>query len=160
MRLKVFFLFLLIACPSSGVLAQEKPGLFSRIERVFQEKEPAWKVERTYPGRTSDPLRQSITFRSEEGQASVDVTVWRREKDAQDVFAAESNAFDSAAGKRMSKEELAGLGDENHVWTNRGGAPWTTIRFRKGNVYVTVFAPSPAVAKRFARRVLGQIAAG
>jgi hypothetical protein len=160
MRLKNFAFSLLIICLSHSVPAQEKPELFSNVERVFREKETAWKVERIYPAATPDPSRQSIVFRSGKNQASVDIAIWNREKDARDVFAAESRAFDNTMGRRMSKRSLPQLGDENHIWTHRGSTVWPTIKFRKGNINVTIFAPSVAIAKRFAQHVLGQIAAG
>src|SRR5262245_7485885 len=86
-------LIFMVACSESNqksttLLAQEKPELFTRIERVFQEKEPTWKVEDINAQPSSDPIGQSIVFRSEEGQASVDVLIWKREKDAQQDFAA------------------------------------------------------------------------
>jgi hypothetical protein len=158
-RLNALVFPLLILCFSNGLLAQEKPELFSKIERVFKEKEPAWKVERINAGESSDPARQSIVFRSEEGQASVDVTVWEREKDAREVFAAEALAYDNRAGKRMVKDTLPKLGDENHIWTHHGSTAWPMLTLRKGKVNVTVFAPSVAVAKRFAQHVLEQMPA-
>jgi hypothetical protein len=159
MRLQAIIFPLLIICLSNSLLSQEKPELFSKIEQVFKEKEPAWKIERVNTGESSDPARQSIVFRSDEGQASVDVTIWKREKDAREVFAAESLAFDNRAGKRMVKDTLPKLGDENHVWTPRGSTAWPMLTLRKGKVNVTVFAPSVAVAKRFAQHVLEQIPA-
>lgn len=112
-----------------------------------------------YVKNASDPFHQSIVFRSGKNQAAVDVSIWRREKDAQDVFAGESIAFSNTMGKRMVKSKLANLGDESHIWTNRGSTAWPTINFRKGNVNVTVFAPSVVVAKRFARHIFEQLAA-
>ena len=99
MKLKAIVFFLLIICFSNSLLAQEKPELFSRIDRVFQEKEPTWKVEHIYTSDTSDPIGQSIVFRSGAGQASVDVSIWKREKDAQDVFAGNCLGFDKTMGK-------------------------------------------------------------
>lgn len=160
MNLKAIVFSLLIICFSNGLHAQEKPEPFSRIERVFREKEPSWKVERASLSTTSDPMRQSIVFRSGEEQASVDITVWRREQDAASSFTGQSLAFDNTAGKRMVKSKLPKVGDENYIWTNRGSAAWPTLIFRKGNINVTVFGPSLAVVKRFARHVIEQMGAG
>lgn len=160
MKLKAFAFLLLIVCLPPRIVAQEKPELFFNIERAFREKEPAWKVERISPSNTSDPLTQSIVYRSGKNQASVDVSIWKREKDARDVFTAHSIAFDNTMGKRMIKSRLPKLGDESHIWTHRGSTAWPTIKFRKGNIIVNVFAPSVAVAKRFAQHVVEQMAAG
>lgn len=153
MKLKIFLSLALIVCCSFNALAQEKPKLFSNIERVFREREPAWKVERIYPGNTTE----GIVFRSGKNQATVEIAIWKSEHDAQDVFAGESLAFDNAGGKKKVKNILPMLGDENHMWTNRGSTAWPVIMFRKKNVNVTVFAPSVTIGKRFAQYVLEQI---
>jgi hypothetical protein len=157
MKLRAILLVPLIFCFPISIYAQEKPELFSKVEQVFQKKEPSWKVERIYPSNTSDPITQSIVFRSRIGQASVGISIWRREKDAQDVFTAESLAFDNIRGKRVVKRSLPELGDENHIWTKPGSTAWPTIKFRKGNIIVDVFAPSVAIAKRFAQYVFEQV---
>jgi hypothetical protein len=159
MKPRTIILFLLTLCFSTIIYAQEKQELFSKIEQIFQKKEPTWKVERIYPGNTSDPITESIVFRSRIGQAAVDISIWRREEDAHDVFTGQSLAFDNIRGKRVLKSSLPKLGDENHIWTNPGSRAWPTIKFRKGNILVTVFAPSVAIAKRFAHHVYNQLPA-
>ena len=158
MKIKAIALSLLILCVPHGLLAQEQPELFSRIERVFREKEPAWKVEQILPHDLISSRRREIVFRSARGQALVDVEIWEREKDARDVFTAHSIAFDdSPMGNRKVKRSLPKLGDENHIWTFPGSTAWPTIKFRKGNIIVTVFAPTVAITKRFAQHVFTQI---
>lgn len=152
-------LFLFLLPFSSGTIAQEKPDLFSRIERVFQEKEPAWKVERILSGQQSDPIKQSIALRSRKGQASVDISIWNRTQDARDVFGGQSLAFDNTAGRKKVKRSLPLVGDENYVWTNRGSSAWPMMMFRKGNIVVSIFAPTVAIAKKFAQYVLKEMAA-
>jgi hypothetical protein len=150
-------LFLLLF--SSGTTAQEKPELFSRIERAFHEKEPAWKVERILSGQQSDPIKQSIVFRSRKRQASVELNIWKRTQDAQDVFGGQSLAFDNFIGKKKVKRSLPMVGDENYVWTNPGSSAWPMMMFRKGNIIVSIFAPTLTIARRFAQYVLNEIAA-
>jgi hypothetical protein len=157
MRHRTAIISLLLVCFACTSQAQEVPELFSKVEKVFKEKEPAWEVERVNKGEAQDPLRQSTTFRSDEGQANVDVSIWAKEKDARDVFAAEALAFDNRRGKRMSKTAVPKLGDESYLWTMPGSTAWPMLSFRKGKVNVTVFAPSVEIAKRFARHVLEQI---
>jgi hypothetical protein len=150
-------LFLLLF-PSSTI-AQEKPELFSRIERAFHQKEPAWKVARILSGQQSDPIKQSIVFRSQKRQASVDINIWKRTQDAQDVFGGQSLAFHNSFGKKKVKRSLPLVGDENHVWTNPGSSARPMMMFRKGNIIVSIFAPTLTIAKRFAQYVLNEIAA-
>ncbi|HEX8557745.1 MAG TPA: hypothetical protein VF668_06580 [Pyrinomonadaceae bacterium] len=160
MRHRAAVFLLLIFCFAGGARAQEGPGLFSRVEKVFQEKEPAWEVERVNRGDAPDPARRSYVFRSEEGQASVDVSVWEKEKDAREAFSATVLSFDERMGRRMEKAAVPKLGDEGHIWTHPGRTAWPMLMFRKGKVNVTVFAPSVEVAKRFAQHVLEQMPAG
>lgn len=137
--------------------AAEPAKLFADIERVFREKESDWKVERVRTDTESDTRKQSIVLMSEEGQAAVEVWVWKKEQDAHDTFAAEAKAFESGPGRAREKSSLPKLGDENHVWTMPGSTAWPTLKFRKGAANVIVFAPSTEVAERFARRVLEQL---
>ncbi len=169
MACRALALLLLILClPVSGG-AQGKPELFSKVDRVLREKEPAWKVEEFIPGDTSDPVWQRVIYGSRGVRSSVDIEIWRREKDARDVFTAESFAIDNdafvseALGRKIddkpSKSSLPGLGDENYMWAYKGYPRRVIIQFRKGNVIVRIDSHSEVVAKRFARRVFEQIAA-
>lgn len=157
MKRRIAAILLLLICFLNCTPAQEKPGLFSRIKSVFQKKESAWKVENVILNDSSDPLRQSITFNDGKNQANVDITVWKKEKDAQDVFDGESLAFDNRMGKGMTKSSVPKLGDENHIWTHEGTMAWPMLKFRKGNISVTVYSPSVEISKRFAHHILDQL---
>jgi hypothetical protein len=78
-------------------------------------------------------------------------------KDAHEMFSGQVIAMDNTRGTKALKRDLTNLGDENYVWTNPHGETWPTIDFRKGNVFVSVFAPTVPVAERFAHFVLDQI---
>jgi hypothetical protein len=155
-KLKSSIPLLLILCSSITCFGQEKPKLLLDIERVFREKEARWKVERINYQKEFDPNKEDIVFRSGKVQAAVSIKIWEKIKDAQDVFEATSIAFSNTHAK-MIKSRLPGLGDEGYIWKSRGSDAWPTIYFRKGNVNVTVFAPSVAVAKRFAQHIAEQI---
>ena len=156
-KLKALGLLLLLISLSNVVFAQAKPELFSKIERVFKENETAWKVERIYPGNTSDPLAENIVFRSGTEQAAIDIRLWNRAIDAQQVFAGLIIAFDKTMGKRKVKSSLPKFGDESYIWTLPDSSAFPTFMFRKGRVYVSIFAPSTEIAKRFAQHVIDQI---
>ena len=171
MRLRIIILVLFSFCFAGGIYAQERPELFSKVEKALREKEPAWKIEEVILGDTSDPVGQRIFFKSRRGRTSIDIDIWSREKDARDVFTAESYAIDNAAAfvseslgrkidDRTIKSSVPKLGDENHVWSYRGYPRQVIIKFRKGNITVRVDATSEAVAKRFAQHVFEQMAAG
>ena len=160
MKKKLCMALLLAICVSGKLKALDKPELFVRIEKVFREQEPRWKVESITVVSETDPYHQTIVVRDGKLQAAIDVSIWKRVKDAQDVFAGESIAFDNIRGGKASKSRIPNLGDENHLWTNRHSTAWPTIKFRKGNINVVVFAPTLATARRFAQRVMAQIDGG
>ena len=139
-----------------AVCAQQKLPLFSRIEAEFGKQEPGWKIEKIFDGQTDIP-GEDISFRRGKQQASVSVKVWHTSQEAREIFAGQVIAFDNDRGPRGMRSKLPDLGDENYVWTNRTIGTWPMLYFRKGKVFVSVFAPTVIVAKRFARHVIDQI---
>lgn len=142
---------LIVALASQAVIAQEKLTLFSKVETAFKEREPAWKIERI---NQQTSYTESITFRNGNRQASIELANYDSADHAHETFGGIVNAFENSRGKH-AKVTLANFGDENYMFTNRGNA-WPTIFMRKGSVVATVFAPSVAIAKRFAQHVLEQ----
>lgn len=140
----------------SSAVAQ-KADLFSQIEVTFRTNEPDWKLEKVQRGPSQNPARASITLRQGAKQASIDVWIWKTPKDAHEMFSGQVIAMDNTRGTRTMKRDLANLGEENYMWANPHGEAWPTIDFRKGNVFVSVFAPTIPLAERFARYVLEQV---
>lgn len=155
-KLKFGVWLLLGLCFSVSVSAQNKPQLFTDVERVFRENEPQWKIERLNVKGELDPLEQDIVFRAGKQQAAVRIVIWKKVKDASDTFQGTLIAKNNM-GMGMRRIKLPGFGDESYIWTLPGSNAWPTIDFRKGDVNVSVFAPSTAIAKRFARHILEQI---
>jgi hypothetical protein len=155
-KLKFGVWLLLGLCCAASASAQDKPQLFDGVERVFREKEARWKIERLSVKGEIDPLEQNIVFRAGKQQAAVRIVIWKKVKDASDTFTAVGIAM-SDMSKRRSRHRLPGFGDEGYIWTHPGSNAWPTIDFRKGGVNVTVFAPTIAIAKRFAGHILAQI---
>jgi len=141
-------------------VAQDKPRLFSNVERILQARDRTWKIERILTGQTTDPLSESIKLRDGRREAAIEISIWRRLQDTREVFAGQVIAFDNVPGKRAVKRSLRDVGDENYMWTNPRSNAWPTIYFRKGNVFVSVFAPSVPVATKFAEQVLEQMKKG
>ena len=146
-------MLLIFAVGSQAQVAQQKPQLFLNVEAGFRQREPTWKIEEIL---NQSSHTESITFRQGKRQANVSLDSWNSPQNAHGVFDGLVIAFDNTRGKHVVKATLRNLGDENFMWANRGGA-WPTIYFRKGSVVVSVFAPSVAVARRFAQHVLEQI---
>ena len=150
---KIVACFFLLACHAPAeCVAQERPKLFDAVEREFRENEPRWKIERLDVKREAIP-KLSVVFRSRAGQAAVEVEVWDSVANARDVFTGRAAAEANTAGTRV-KKNLPGFGDEGHAWVNPRSTAWPSVSIRKGPVYISVFAPDLATARRFARRVL------
>jgi len=145
---------LLVALGGQAVFAQQKLELFRKVEAVFKQREPAWKVEQI---NQLVSYQESITFRNGDRQARVEVMKWDSTPHAHETFDGLVIAFDNVHGKHAVKTTLANFGDENYMWSNLGKYSWPTIYMRRGIVVVMVFAPSIPVAKRFAQHVLEQI---
>jgi hypothetical protein len=142
------------ACSSATA---QKAEVFSRIEGTFRTNEPTWKLEKVLHGPTDNPATESFTFRQGTKQASIDVWIWLTAKDAHEMFSGQVIAMDNTRGSKNMKRDLANLGDENYLWANPHSDAWPTIHFRKGNVFVSVFAPTIPLAERFAHYVLDEI---
>src|SRR6185503_16028565 len=93
-------LLLFVLVGSTPNAWQENEQLFSRVDQVFQRREPTWKVESVTPVSTWDPITHEVVYRSKLGQAAVSISIWRREQDARDVFGGETIALDNTAGKK------------------------------------------------------------
>jgi|SRR5215471_861264 len=137
--------------------AAQKADVFSKIEQTFRTKEPTWKLEKVLPGQSQNPARESIKLRQDTRQALIDVWIWMTAQDAHEMFAGQVIAMDNTRGTKANKRNLTNLGDESYMWTNPHSEAWPTVNFRKGNVFVSVFAPTVPVAERFAHYVLGQV---
>jgi len=156
-RNKAFLVFLLLLISAGTSWAQEKPDLFERIQRVFQEQEPSWKIDQVYPTSTTDPLTLDVALRrGKQRRASVNIAVWRRKKDAQGAFEGICIALDNSRRKAL-KSSVPHLGDENHMWVDQRNRRWPLIQFIKGSTIVGVFAPTVPIALRFARHVLKEL---
>ena len=147
---------LFAALSSPAALAQQKPELLSKVEAAFKQHEPAWKIENI---NVQAAGHWSFTFRNGNRQAAVDLMIWNSPQQAHEIFDGQLIAFENQRGHAV-KRTVANLGDENYMWTNRGSEAWPTIMFRKGSVFVDVFAPSVPIARRFAQHVIEQIKQG
>lgn len=149
-----------VLCCALNVCAYDKPSWVVQTEDAFKKKEPKWKIENIIVNESSTFFDESITFKSGGYRANVQLTVWDSVKNAQDVFEAETIAYDSTRRSKVTKTRLENFGDENYMWPNLNRDGWTMIHVRKGAVLVRVFAPSVAMAKRFAQHVIERIPAG
>jgi hypothetical protein len=160
MKKRLLSLGLLILCCAVNIFAQEKPSWVTEVENTFKQKEPRWKIERILDRAEISFYDESITFKSGGYRANVHLTIWDSPKGAQEVFEGETTAFNNTGGSRVSRTKIENLGDENYIWPNLNKDGWTMINFRKGKVLVQVYAPSVAMAKRFARYVIELIPTG
>jgi hypothetical protein len=148
---------LVAALCSPAAFAQQKLELVSKVEAAFKQHEPAWKIENINQQTAG---HWSFAFRNGKRQAAVELMDWNSPRQAHEIFDGQIIAIDNQWGKHQVKSTIANLGDENYIWTSRGSAAWPMIIFRKGSVFVSVFAPSVTIARRFAQHVIEQIKEG
>lgn len=157
-RRSVFVCALLLSlCSAPGVLAQKKPALLGQIERAFKKKPQGWTVERIDAKNSSDPGAEDIFLRSGGKDAKISISVWKRAKDAHDVFEAFAGLGTTPEG--VERETIKDLGDENYTWTPRRPSGQRSLTFRRANILVVIHAPSLVIARQFARRILDEIEA-
>jgi hypothetical protein len=149
----VLALIALLLVSTSRIYSQDKPELFVSVEAALKKKEPTWTIEAIHPPTSLDTAEEGIVLRSEQGQALVQLTIWKDITDAINTFDAQSTVFDRTMGKRMVKTDLPNFAEANHLWTNAGSDAWPTLKFRQGGILVTVFGPSLKTVKGFAQEV-------
>ena len=157
-RIRVLVCALLLSlCSAPAVLAQEKPALLGQIERAFKTKPQGWKVERIDAKNPSDPAAEEIFLRSGWKTAKIAISIWKRTKDAHDVFEAFAGLGTRPEG--VERETIKGFGDEDYTWTSPRSSGQRSLTFRRANILVVIHAPSLVIAKQFARRILDEIEA-
>jgi hypothetical protein len=149
-----FILLALMFCPIR-ICGQEIPPLVTRLETVFKQNEPRWKLQRPYV-QLSPPV---MHLKSGAGDALIYVSIMESAKAAGEAFEGNTIAFANTMGRRGKRTTLPNFGDENNVFTGFvvGGA--TSIFFRQGKIFINVSAPSKVTARRFAQLALGEILA-
>jgi hypothetical protein len=157
-RIRVLVCALLLPlCSPPVVSAQEKPALLGQIERAFKKKAQGWKVERIDAKNRSDPAAEDIFLRSGGKTAKIAISIWKRAKDAHDVFEAFAGLGTRPEG--VQRETIKDFGDENYTWTSPRSSGQRSLTFRRANILVIILAPSIVIAKQFARRILDEIEA-
>jgi hypothetical protein len=152
-------LLLTISCCPAFIIAQETskqdiPPLAKKLENVFEEKEPKWKIERPYV-QMSPPV---MHLRSVDGDVLIYFWIMDDELNAKAVFDGEVVALGNILGTRKKEIKLPDLGDDNRLSRDRSGS-FATLVFRKDKTFIKVAAPSEVIAKRFAGHVFDQIVA-
>ena len=154
MKIRSICVFALFLFFSVSGFAQTKPAWITSVEETVKKKETSWKIQKKieYPQNDS----YSYTLKSGTASASIEIAAYRVITNPEETFAGQVTVFDNTMGKNMKKTELANFGNEAYIWTGSKGA-YTTIKFRKGNVFVDIFAPTEKTARRFAQYVFEQI---
>jgi hypothetical protein len=145
-------LFVLLFSPVR-IYGQEIPVLVTRLEKVFKQNEPKWKLQRPYV-----QLRPPVMhLKSSLGDALIYVEIMESAKAAGEAFEGNTIAFGNTMGGRGRRAKLPNFAEENYIFTGFVVGGTTTIFFRQGNIFINVSAPNKSIAKRFALLVLNEI---
>jgi hypothetical protein len=147
-------ILLTMFCWPLCTLAQEVPPLAKKLEKVFEEKEPKWKIERPYV-QMSPPV---MHLKSPQGDVLIYFWLMDSERTAQEVFDGHVIGFGNILGKRKKETRLTNFGDDNRLLSDTSGR-FADLSFRKGKICIGVSAPSVAIAKKFAQYVMEQVLA-
>ena len=132
------------------ISAQSPADLFAKIEAGIKQQQPTWKIDRVI----RNAADESIVLRRGKQQAAIGVLDRRQLQDARQIFAGQVIVFDNIRGKSVTKRSLPNFADENFMWTNAGREDGPTIYFRKGNFFVSVYAPTVSTVKDLAQSIL------
>jgi hypothetical protein len=154
MKIRFICIFALFLLFSGSSFAQTNPAWITSVEETLKKKETVWKIKNKieYP----DTGSYSFTLKSGNATALIQISAFPVITNPEETFTGQVTIFDNTAGKNMRKNKLPNFGNEGYIWTGSKGA-YTTIKFRKGNVFVNVFAPTEKTARRFAQYVFEQI---
>lgn len=156
MKYKIICLILVLFCLSINVFTQKKPDWIVSFENTIKQKEKLWKIESQIDNSGEEgSYNYSFTLRSGKNQSSIRIGRLPV-PNLEETFGGLVIAFDNTMGKKAKKSKLENFGDEGFSWNiNQEG--WTTIMFRKGEIFVDIFAPSKKTARRFADYVNEQM---
>lgn len=150
MRRMVQFALLLtiLCCPavSFSQSMQEVPPLAKEVERLLEEKEPTWKVQRPYI-QMSPPVMHLKS--AAEGDVLIYFWLMDNEIDVKSVFDGQIISLGNTLGERKKESKLPDLGDDNRLISDRSGR-FAHLIFYKGTTLISIAAPTDTIAKRFA----------
>ncbi len=160
---KIIFIFTLAFCLSLSCFARNKPAWITLLEDNLKRKEAQWNIEKA-DGVSSQNGAYDYIFilKSGESKTSIQVTkspdVPDLEENAMQRMFANSVALFSK-NKSVEKVKLENFGDEGFIWANlnKDNSTMTMIKFRKKDIFVSVYAGSEETAKKFARYVVEQM---
>src|SRR2546421_9059466 len=151
-RIRGYMVLGLLFLPANG-FAQELPPLVKRLEKMFAQTEPRWKLQRPYV-QSNPPV---MHLKSAQGDALIYVFITQSDKAASELFEGGTIAFGNTMGAHGRKTVLPKFADQNYIFTGFVVGGTTSIHFRQGNVYIEVIAPTQVTTKRFAQRILDEI---
>ncbi|HEX6279658.1 MAG TPA: hypothetical protein VFZ49_06520 [Pyrinomonadaceae bacterium] len=154
-RIAPFALLLTILSCSGAIFSQQGvPPLAKEVEKVLEEKEPAWKIQRPY--RQMSPPVMHLKSVSE-GDVLIYFWLMDNEVDVKSVFDGQIISLGNTLGDRKKESKLPNLGDDNRLISDRSGR-FAHLVFYKGKTLINIAAPTDMIAKRFAKHVAQRVA--
>lgn len=151
-RLFTSFLWLAIVCCPLHIFPQEVPELAKKLEKVFEENEPKWRIERPY--RQMNP--PVMHLKSAQGDILIYFFIQDSEQSAKDVFDGNLIALGNTLGKNKKETKLTSFGDDNRLISDSSGR-FADFFFRRGNTYISVLAPTDVIARKFGQYAMKQL---
>ena len=156
--MKKFLIFtLLILLCSIFSFAQETPSWIKEIEDTINKKEVNCEIENRIWRSDESSFAYSLRLKCGHYQAAIQIDRLINVPNAQETFEGLVTAFDNTRHRNTSKTKLESFGDEGFIWTTLNKNSWTTIKYRKGDIFVNIFAPSEKSARKFAKYVLEEM---
>lgn len=152
--LKVATLLLIVLLFSGSIIAQDGRLLLSKIEFSVREKAPDWKIEH----KSANKRGVMALWKYGESAVRIIIQIADSHKQAHDWFQIGDSTDAKVIGPKGKKTKLKGFGSEAYIVTEFMKKDWVGLFFRRGKVYVQVYAPTEETVKIFAQVAADQMA--
>jgi len=137
--------FLIVGC-STIALAQNKPFWLRQIESDIEQDKLNLRIrDQNYRSEGESIFLYVVFLKIKDATAGmVQIDKYKNLENPKERFKFSVERFSLSSAKNIPKTELKNVGDEGYIWTYTNGA--ATIMFRKGEIFINVFAPSEKIS--------------
>jgi hypothetical protein len=168
MKKNLLFLFFVIFFCSVISFGQEKPLWVASFENKLKKTEANWKMGEKFEG-ISKNGHYNYYFPLTSGTERVSIKILKLadipnpgktppEEKFKKVFNEGVTLIENNLNKIAEKTLLEDFGDEGYIWTNLNEDVLTTlIKFRKRDIFITIYSTSEKTARKFAEYVFEEM---
>ncbi len=151
------FAIVILCLATVGVFGQSRPEWFESARNTIKTKEPGWKMVDVIVTDNTSVYGESIRMRAGAHTGAVEISAYNDLVNPNETFTGQVTVYDNIVGRKQTKTKLNGLGDEAYMWSPKNADDYTTVMFKKGKTFVSIFLPGRSTAQRFAGHIAAHI---